>query len=563
MNKLTKRRINKNKKTKRHIGGKLSKKKRQEEQERQLRKSQFRKMFVNAFNSLLVALSSGEEQQVAKAIEQLTNGLKSNRTSINTLIPVTNNYIPIDKDTYNASITPIKGFIPLLAIIIYNIDNTDIIKGIINTFIDNTGNINLKSIQGQITALSVAVEMRNQDLSSFLIDKGADINTLNASQITLFNELMKNVSLQLTNVAKPKLDLSIGLPDNNGYTQSVEPDFWKPLFPNGELTILREKIMRSMMVDTLQPFYSNTVDKPWSICQLVSTMIPSYYIPFVNMPYTVGDTLYSDLNEDFANYNIILCTTLIIFGIISDKMEGQDYMPVFKGGKAIQLALSTIPDIDVYRSDDIDVIVMPQEGVNYELDKVKLLSGHIAYLVQWFLQIPPQNLLVSVQAPDPTNPRANQNIFKLSYMKSSKRYDKKQKIQVNDYKQFSDVDFKDLPTEVKSMFERSTNYVFFIKELDTKVLFKCPDIGALLDEKVYYFIKFDKVKKAITNNQPVDPEYSGLTVADCDYILNKFKKAIVALNSGLIKRRFPELSSEEVNKKATEALTRRLEKYLK
>ena len=73
--------------------------------------------------------------------------------------------------------------------------------------------------------------------------------------------------------------------------------------------------------------------------------------------------------------------TLIILGILSRKMEGQDYNFIFKGGKAVQFVLSEIQNASKYISDDIDILIT---GNEYNAINMKNLAAHIGYLIQWF-----------------------------------------------------------------------------------------------------------------------------------------------------------------------------------
>ena len=153
---------------------------------------------------------------------------------------------------------------------------------------------------------------------------------------------------------------------------------------------------------------------------------------------------------------------LIVFGIISNKMIGQDYKIIFKGGKAIQLVLAGMPETAVYKTEDIDILLMPDSNIPYDETKVKNLSGHLSYLIRWFLNTPETQYKVSVQPPNPSNVRANPFIFKLSYLKVRQKSDYRKQIMVDDFKQFSDIDFKETPVSVKPYFEKSIDYTFFI-----------------------------------------------------------------------------------------------------
>jgi hypothetical protein len=88
---------------------------------------------------------------------------------------------------------------------------------------------------------------------------------------------------------------------------------------------------------------------------------------------------------------------------------------------------------------------------------------------------------------------------------------------VDDFKQFSDIDFKDIPQNIKLFFEKSKEYKFYINEINQNVLFRCPNIGSLLDEKIYYYSKYTEFKNLLEERKPITEEgYENLTYIDCD-----------------------------------------------
>jgi hypothetical protein len=501
------------------------------EQKAQLIKTNFRNMFLKVFKK-------------TQTVESYNNGFKSNQLGINTLIPITNEYNPINKQD-NSPTTPLIGFVPLLTVIFKRSDDLIFKKSMIDMFIKYKGNINLLSYVKNISALSCAIELQDKPLILYLLKNGADVNILTSEQLGSFNSIMQDSPImQVEDEAEDEVKgedevkvQKLILP-----TPEYTLDFWTPILSESELLNIKQGI-----ADLIQK------DK-WSVCNINQTMIPTYFFPTKNEPYELYGSYFSDLDIDFSQFNIILCASLILFGIISHKMIGQDYNIVFKGGKAIQLVLAGIPEMMTYKTEDIDVLISPTSGVPYNEAIVKNLAGHIAYLIKWCLTD------VSVQAPNPDNIRANQYIFKLSYIKANKKPDYRTKTMIEDYKQFSDIDFKEM---TQPFFEKVVEYPFFISELNQTVLFRCPNIGSILDEKLFYYIKYFKFKQMIEERTPiVEPGYEGLKVVDCNRFLEKFKRAIVALNKGLIRQRFPESIQDELLVKERKSLLTRVERLL-
>ena len=463
----TNKRTHKNKrhtKTRRRLrgGGEKEKKER-------IIKDNFRSMFMNSFKKLQYAIKVGNIERVKEVVEIFKNGFKSNQIGINTLIPITTNSIPINKYDYRQSVTPLIAFVPSLVVIFDNIDDFIIRKAFIKNFIENKGNINLLSYTHNISALSAAIKLQDKELVKYLLEKGADVKLLTEEQKVVMENLIKDEEIEAiidTPPAKPivKLTLPTELPSDSGYNLEVEPEFWKPIFEANEMLSIRAKINEMMNSDGNIPITNKEVTQLWSVCKINQSIIPTYFTPTKNEPYDSFGTYMMDQDVDFSHYNIVLCAALIVFGIISEKMIGQDYKVIFKGGKAIQLVLAGMHEASKYKTEDIDVLIMPDTNVPYVESTVKNLSGHLAYLIRWFLNTPETQYKVSVQAPNPSNTRANPFIFKLSYVKVIQKRDFRKQIMVDDFKQFSDIDFKETPVSIKPYFEKSIDYKFFISE---------------------------------------------------------------------------------------------------
>jgi hypothetical protein len=556
---LKKTRTNKrNKKTRRLRGGG------EKEKKEQLIKDNFRNMFMNSFKKLQYAVKAGNMERVKEVTEIFKNGFKSNQIGINTLIPITTNSIPINKYDYNQNVTPLIAFVPSLVVIFDNIDDFITRKAFINNFILNKGNINLLSYTNNISALSAAIKLQDKELVKYLLEKGADVKLLTEEQKAVMENLIKDEEVEAIIEPPPpkpivKLTIPTELPSDSGYNPEVEPEFWKPIFEESEMLSIRSKINEMMNSDGNIPITNKEVSELWSVCKINQSIIPTYFTPTKNEPYDSFGTFMMDQDIDFSHYNIVLCAALIVFGIISNKMIGQDYKVIFKGGKAIQLVLAGMPETSAYKTEDIDVLIMPDTNVAYIETIVKNLSGHLAYLIRWFLNTPETQYKVSIQAPNPSNTRANPFIFKLSYLKVRQKQDFKKQIMVDDFKQFSDIDFKETPLSVKPYFERAIDYKFFISELNQDVLFRCPNIGSLLDEKIYYYTKYTEFKKMLEERKPITEEgYDKLTVIDCERFLEKFKRAILAMNKGLQKQRFPGILPDELLEKERNSIKTRL-----
>ena len=377
-------------------------------------KNAFRAEFMKAFEILKKDQHNG--------VLSLQKLIRENYQGINTLIPLTHNMIPVYKRPNSPEII---AFAPLLVVIFENIDDSFTKRRLTDLFINKKGNINLTDYANKTSALSTAVKLQDKELVDFLLDNGADISVLSPEQKGALVALalkkkweadLKPIPIAQAPLVEPivddahieeaikeieeihapprsislvKLTIPTELPET-GYAPDIEPEFWKQIFNENEMTTLRQTLREMLSKDNEIMIDKQTreVSQMWSVCEIVKTIIPTYYTQLKNDPYDVFGTLMSDKDIDFSHFNILLCASLLVFGIVSYKMIGQDYKLLFKGGKAVQLVLKGIAEMGEYKTEDIDVLIMPNTDIPYDENNVKNLAGHISYLIKWFLQSP-------------------------------------------------------------------------------------------------------------------------------------------------------------------------------
>jgi hypothetical protein len=323
------------------------------------------------------------------------------------------------------------------------------------------------------------------------------------------------------------------------YLNHEEPEFWKPLFKENEMFALR-KHLHGLMRKDCEPVKSGWKSN-WTTCAMVKEIIPCYSIPKTGRPYfpPEGGGVYGISSNDFSKMNVILCTSLLLFGTISHRMANQPYTFLLKGGKAIQLVLSKIQEsmnapnpihISDYESEDIDILIRPLLYKPYDREEIKNLAGHLASLLKWFVDIEDIHCKVAIQPPEES--KFNPNIYKLSYPIPNTKA----------FKALSDIDFKDLDEEAKVYYSRCIQHKSSIdldSELDIDLTFKCPSHMSQLNEKLYYYSKY------VVLHHRDHPE-DGLTKIEHERFLDKFKRAILALNNGLQKQKHPKVSDIEL-----------------
>ena len=297
-------------------------------------KNAFRAEFMKAFEIL--------KKDQTKGVIALKKLIRENYQGINTLIPLTHNMIPVYKRPNSPEII---AFAPLLVVIFENIDDSFTKTRLTDLFINKKGNINLTDYANKISALSTAVKLQDKELVDFLLDNGADISVLTPEQKgalvslelkkrweaeskptpvipvpaplsepivddTHIEEAIKEIEelhAPPSSIPLVKLTIPTELPET-GYAPDIEPEFWKPIFNENEMTTLRQTLREMLSKDNEIVIDRQTreASQMWSVCEIVKTIIPTYYTQLKNEPYDVFGTLMSDKDIDFSHFNILL-----------------------------------------------------------------------------------------------------------------------------------------------------------------------------------------------------------------------------------------------------------------
>ena len=85
---------------------------------------------------------------------------------------------------------------------------------------------------------------------------------------------------------------------------------------------------------------------------------------------------------------------------------------------------------------------------------------------------------------------------------------------------------------------------FITSIIEIIALFITPKLDDILSEKLFYYAKYFKLKDLLEKKQPI--KYSNLTIEDCDYLLMKFKRAILKLVEVIITRDYSGLVDFEI-----------------
>ena len=306
------------------------------------------------------------------------------------------------------------------------------------------------------------------------------------------------------------------------YDVNIEPEVWKPFFKENELTSLREWF-HEQMIDSCT--FKNDKDKhdKWSLCNINKTLFPSYFVPKNIKPKILPNQSWVTSSPlDFARYNVLLCGLLLLFGIVSERISGQGYELIFKGGKSIQFVLPKgSPDYD---SEDIDLLIKPKV---YNREEVKSLAGHLAFLSRWFFHNKNSTCPYELSILNPDDGK-NKSIFKISYIEKIWGNDPSRP-PLDTYKPLSDIDFDE---DKDKRYDELIGEPVMIPGLEIKGLFRHPTRMSILKEKLFYYAKYFKLEKNAKPEalQEKDEEPSK---EECKRFMEKFKKGIVALDPSL------------------------------
>jgi hypothetical protein len=496
-------------------------------------------------------------QEINTHVQKLIHFFENNRTRNRGLINIK---IPINKDKsicLDKNLCSIDDYIPIPIIIIDQIQKKDSKKLILDSFYKNGGILlqesNKKKNREDVFTYVIKNE-RADDLKILLnlVDSEnrhiLTRNMLQPEHQVIFDKLTKikvenkkvedkkvedkpvqvedksvedkpveeiisidDIKIQPENVIIPLL-LPVNI-QNPGYDINRAPEFWKPLFGRSA------KLNNSPSGDEDEQIMLNLRENIRNIdmCAVVKQFFPSYK--------TQSIVAY----KDYELINQSLCKMLILLGIISYKMIEQDYNFIFTGGKAIQFLLSD-NSIRRYESDDIDILIIPNNNIPYNKEHIENLSAHIGFLLKWFLPN------ISIELPNSSVYSMGKEIVKVAY-----QYQNTKK-----FKALSDIGFHIIKEDTRHFFMNPKMFQLHIPDLNMEALFRCPSLEAILDEKLYYYLDFVDLKEKLKKEPVVIYNNETKTKDDLSYIMQKFKRSINVILDELITENDKNTTKDEI-----------------
>jgi len=302
------------------------------------------------------------------------------------------------------------------------------------------------------------------ELNKLLVNP--DLNKYNTEIFSLIHKLEK-MDYVLTPEQNDKL--SIFKMPLLTLENTFKKENWFPLFSDDELDCLKNEIKTNEN----------------NICDIIKKIFPFYKISYdffcTNTNRNTNEKLY-DNQEDINKTTNAFCIIILLIGIINYKLwyTKQDYEIIIKGGKGLQLLMSKIQSQDNqsnYKSNDIDLIINPKKGIEYNEFKCKILSDYFVNLVKWILNendnnYVPENKIVSQQGWE------YKNLLKISY----KIHKTERDYYDAGHTAIADIDFGE---KNNSMYK---NLVYDFKKSITygKLLYIYQSYDDYLFEKIYY-----------------------------------------------------------------------------
>ena len=300
-------------------------------------------------------------------------------------------------------------------------------------------------------------------------------------------------------------------------TNIFDEDEWFPLFSKGELECIKSSIESN----------------PNDLCKIIKKIFPYYKISYAYFCEKINPKtkkkLY-DNQEDIIKTINTQCIIMLMIGIINYKLSytKQDYQIIIKGGKTFQLLLSKLygekkTNIN-YESSDIDLIINPINGIEYDKTKCKTLTENFVNLIKWIFNqyynpYSFENYISSEQGKEYTE------IIKISHkiQKDNKTYHEA------GFTAIADIDFG----EKNHLMYDNLIYDWEYSSKYGKLLYVYQNFSDYLLEKIYYldyYIKeLDKliVKSEESNVKFSDNEYKNFN--NYQRFIEKFSKQITQI----------------------------------
>ena len=338
---------------------------------------------------------------------------------------------------------------------------------------------------------------------------------IHVNKIFNYVDELQNLGYKLNSKQRKKIN---GFKLNLTITQHIfNPELWFPLFSPDELVKLKEQILTDIN----------------NICKVLKDLFPCYGISedffCSKINRQTQEQTYLNQKDIYRTINAY-CVIMIIIGLVNHKLNKtqQNYQIIIKGGIALQLILSDIYSDNKsniqYKSNDIDLIISPNHGIEYNELECKNLSDNLVKLIKWILN-------------------KNDNLYNTdNYITSISGKEYKTLIKVSHkIQKYIGTDYLSSYTALVDLDYGKKNDTFYdnlvVDEKVTKygkLLFVHQNLDNFVLEKIYYLDfyieELNKLKKKLENKKiqytPQEAKTDSIDYKNYERFINKFSSQI-------------------------------------
>ena len=167
------------------------------------------------------------------------------------------------------------------------------------------------------------------------------------------------------------------------------------------------------------------------------------------------------------------------------------------------------------------------------------VAEHISFLIKCFIE---GIINISLDLPNTGGKTFGKDIVKISYVHYPDRY----RPNIYKYTALCDIGFGKTNDNVRPYFEHPQVFRMYNNTLEQELMFRCPNIEAILDEKLYYYLKFIQFRDILRRGSAIHEKgYEDMNTESLNFFIQKFKRSIKAIVDGLILQQSGNINQEE------------------
>ena len=228
----------------------------------------------------------------------------------------------------------------------------------------------------------------------------------------------------------------------------------------GEIIAFWEEIMGRENLNWFMKYFRNTL----------------YFMSIGEIPCNIQSNIAS-YSTSVPEYDHVLCASMYFISKLTELID-REYLIVFKGGKAVQLVCPK-----TYVSNDIDLMIIKNTAGRLK-HLTETMAIEISKLYIWCLT---HNISDKKHNISAIQIEQKEPIIKISLREPGKPFTP-----------LIDISYKELSPEITAIYGR--RFLQILNEGGTFGFFLSPDMNALIDERLYYLIKYFTGLYSISDN---------------------------------------------------------------